>query len=60
MLSWHGIFGESGGLSGVTKKPKISKIKGCATTFLGLGGFVVVLWWGCGMIGGSRLIICDW
>ena len=39
MLFCDGIFGESVCLSGVTKKPKISKIKGRATTIMSLWGF---------------------
>ena len=45
------------GFDWVDHKVENVKIKVCGAVFWVCKGFVVVLWWGCGMIGGERLII---
>ena len=41
------------------EKPKISKIEVCDAAFLVFGDFVVIVWWGCGAIGGAESKILD-
>ena len=56
-LQWDMM--RSKGFDVVIEKSKSSKSKGVWPGFKVYKGFVVVLWWGCGVIRGEKLVICD-
>ena len=50
MCYCDGIF-KGWGLGGVIKKVKNGETEGCVPSFMIFEGLVVILWWGCGVIG---------